>query len=447
MDGSGDRGWAVPADDVRATTAAGVAATHPSSAERVIYVAPTDAGDHNTVRLGLAPVACWSVGDDRFEFDTSFVKPGLADELIALQRLLGGRHLPMTVFGHTDPVGDDDYNKALSGRRATAIYALLTRRVDLWERLYAQPFGGDRWGLKAIQEMLRAIADPASHAQLYTGPVNGAPSKPFSDAVRAFQAGAGLVPDGDPGPATRAALFLAYMDVVCKGEDGAPFNLDPAVDFLARGADPGGKGDYQGCSELNPVLVFSKAEAAELSAPGEKSRRDRENTPNRRVTAFLFREGTVTSAGAWPCPRSSEGIADCRKRLWSDGDTRRAPSEERRTFAQHRDTFACRFYQRMAHDSPCEGVIGPSRRTPFHLSLSLRSNSGRLTLAHQPFRIYLADGGVFEGETDAEGNLLVDDVPADDYLLEVDGARTLVPATFKETGPRITRVPGHYPVK
>jgi len=28
---------------------------------------------------------------------------------------------PLSVFGHADPVGSDDYNKALSGRRAMAV--------------------------------------------------------------------------------------------------------------------------------------------------------------------------------------------------------------------------------------------------------------------------------------------------------------------------------------
>ena len=439
----------MPNDEALTSTAAGVAATHPGTAERQIHVAPTDRGDHNTLRLGLAPIACWSVGDDRFEFDTSFVKPGLADELAALHRLLGGRHLPLTLFGHADPVGDDDHNKILSGRRATAIYALLTRRADLWEALYTDSFGGDRWGTKALQEMLRAIPDPAdpSGRPYYAGPLNGVQSQPWAAAVRGFQAHEGLDVDGDPGPVTRSALFPAYMDVVCRGEDGQPFKLDPALDFLAKSADAGGKGDYQGCSELNPVLVFSKKETAELAVPGEKSKRDRENSPNRRVIAFLFRQGTSMSPQAWPCPCAGEGIGDCRKRLWSDGEQRRAPSDERRSFVQHRSTFACRFYQRMAHDSPCEGVIGPSVRTPFHVSLSLRSNSGRLVLSHQPFRLHLGDGSVLEGETDAEGSLLVDDVPADDYLLEVGGARTLVPATFKDTGSRVTRVPGFYPVE
>ena len=52
--------------------------------------------------------------------------------------------------------------------------------------------------------------------------------------------------------ATRAALFRAYMDWIC----GRDFILDPAKDFLA-GSDPKGKGDYQGCGEFNPLLLFS----------------------------------------------------------------------------------------------------------------------------------------------------------------------------------------------
>src|SRR6202040_1126607 len=37
---------------------------------------------------------------------------------------------PISVFGHADPVGDDEYNKHLSGRRATGIYALLLSSTD-----------------------------------------------------------------------------------------------------------------------------------------------------------------------------------------------------------------------------------------------------------------------------------------------------------------------------
>src|SRR5438132_677217 len=61
---------------------------------------------------------------------------------------------PMSLFGHADPVGNDDYNKVLSGRRVAAIYGMLTRDADIWEDLFsnkgafAQPAAGDKWGNK-----------------------------------------------------------------------------------------------------------------------------------------------------------------------------------------------------------------------------------------------------------------------------------------------------------
>ena len=64
---------------------------------------------------------------------------------------------PLSIFGHADPVGNDDYNKQLSGRRATAIYGLLTRDTHLWEELYSHSFGNDKWGVKAIQIMLAEL--------------------------------------------------------------------------------------------------------------------------------------------------------------------------------------------------------------------------------------------------------------------------------------------------
>ena len=51
---------------------------------------------------------------------------------------------PLSIFGHADPVGNDEYNKGLSGRRATVIYALLISNSDpntavrLWEEVAQQ---------------------------------------------------------------------------------------------------------------------------------------------------------------------------------------------------------------------------------------------------------------------------------------------------------------------
>jgi hypothetical protein len=134
----------------------------------------------------------------------------------------------------------------------------------------------------------------------------------------------------------RRQLIEAYMASLC------PFQLTKS-DFLAQGADPKGKGDVQGCSEFNPLLVLSNPELSTLS----KAQRDQENEPNRRVVIFLFRPGTTVSAADWPCPRFDEGVAG-----W--GDQRRASGPVRKEFDKTKDTFACRLYDRIARLSPCE---------------------------------------------------------------------------------------------
>lgn len=328
----------------------GFAADHPARPDQPFYVATNFDGatERNAYRAQLIPVACWRVDNVRFEFDSSFVKPEIAAELslLAAKRKAHPK-APISIFGHADPVGKDDYNKKLSGRRAIAIYAILTRKTDLWETLYKDE--DDHWGLKSIQIMLTALGyDP--------GPATGYGSAKTSAAVKKFQTDDGtLDPDSDPGPLTREKLFKAYMDKTCVDESGTPFTLTDA-DFLARGADPGGKGDYQGCGEFNPVLIFSKAEEKEFAKPGKKKARDEANSPNRRVVIFLFRPESVVTPGKWPCPLATEGDEGCRKRFWSDGDTRRESTDERREYPVTHDTFACRFYDRIAFKSPCETI-------------------------------------------------------------------------------------------
>src|SRR5439155_1060648 len=57
-----------------------------------------------------------------------------------------------------------------------------------------------------------------------------------------------------------------------------------------------------------------------------------------------------------PCPRASDGTAGCRQRFWSDGEARRNKRlpDERRRHDQKGETFACRFYERIIDNSPCE---------------------------------------------------------------------------------------------
>ncbi|MEJ7714117.1 MAG: hypothetical protein WKF84_30810 [Pyrinomonadaceae bacterium] len=83
--------------------------------------------------------------------------------------------------------------------------------------------------------------------------------------------------------------------------------MDKKDDFLARGADSKGKGDYQGCSEFNPILIFSQEKNVEFEQAQDKTIRNAANAPNRRVMVLLFRPGSHVLADKWPCPRAKEG--------------------------------------------------------------------------------------------------------------------------------------------
>lgn len=342
----------------RTVTDGGVAGNHPTRLIHSVLVGPSTNGEFNTIEEDLSPEACVRLDDVRFEFESSVIGPEAATELKLLSKLIKEKpNRPASVFGHADPVGDDDYNKQLSGRRAEAMYALLTRKTALWEKLYSTQLAGgsDNWGVKSIQLMLTKLGH-------YNGPLNGVNDAATQNAVKSFQgspAGAGLAVDGDPGTMTREKLFAAYMDAICVDESGASFKLDPTKDFLARGVDADGKGDYQGCSEFNPDLVFSQSEKAAFDASANKTQRNRENQPNRRVVIYLFRQGSKVSPDIWPCPRAKEGVAGCKKRFFSDGETRRSNQALRRKFEDTKDTFACRFYDRIGTLSPCESPPPP----------------------------------------------------------------------------------------
>ena len=295
---------------------AGTVASHPVRFFQPFLVAPTTEQDFNTLSFDLVAIACLQLPDILFEFDSSFPNPSVAAMLTQIAPLrqqhanAKGQLPPLSVFGHADPSGDDDYNKQLSGRRAMAIYAVITRDQTLWDHLFDHPHGGDDWKAKNVAATMRAST-----------------AKPTSTP--------------------RAELSQAYMSLLC------PDALEKS-DFLGQGGDAKGKADFQGCSEFNPVLLLSKTENAALS----KAQRNQENTPNRRVIIFMFRVGMKVDPSRWPCPTALAGPADCRKRFFGPpktGELRRTPGTARREFADTPDTFACRFYDRVARLSPCEG--------------------------------------------------------------------------------------------
>jgi hypothetical protein len=341
---------------IHGTSEGGMIAAHGSADALEFYVGPSTADQSNTLSLPLIPVACWRVDDIRFHFGSSFVTPEIKTELQALARLVAAHPgCPLSIFGHADPVGSDDYNKTLSGRRATAIYGMLTRNSSLWEQLYNQPKGDDNWTtVKASQTMQTATGLPA----------------------------------GTP----LATLITTYMDTLC-GDD---LRIEP-TDFLAAGADPQGKGDYQGCSEFNPVMLFSLQEERAFAAAQDKTARNNANACNRRVMVLIFRQNSKVDPTKWPCPRATEGVAGCRKRFWSDGETRRSQQleQDRREFLKSEDTFGCRFYQRLATGSPCESILKNFR-------IRLYDPDGQY-IANAPCEVTVGDSAPYTDEADDEG--------------------------------------------
>ena len=308
----------------------------------------TDGSLKNTIRQRLVVVACWRLNNAVFEFDSSFVGPTIAPELAQLAGVFGANpDCPMSVFGHADPTGDDAYNKQLSGRRARAVYGLVTRDVAMWEDLFSKSFGNDVWGLRSTQKILQTLKD-ANGAPFYEGEIDGRFGDLTDRAIRGFQNENGLPVDGVAGPGTRAKMYSAYMDFL------AGTLTIPKTSFLDRGEDPDARRACQGCSEFNPIRLLPAADQGPQHA--KDPLRDERNASNRRVMIFFFREGTVVSAGDWPCPSTKDGPSKCLAQFWPDGETRRTPTAVERNYPKDRHTMACRFYDHFARVSPCEGI-------------------------------------------------------------------------------------------
>jgi hypothetical protein len=324
----------------------GHAASHPPQEPRVVYLSPATGTEKNVISDPTKPEACWKLDDGRFDFDSCFVKPQAKAELAELAALRAAHPgCPMSLFGHADPTGDENYNKSISGRRAEAIYAILIRDAARWATFYTAAPAGKQWGLRETQVMLTAIG-------FDTGGTSGSATAASTAAIKKFQKSKGLTEDGDPGPNTRNALIPDYMAFLWP-------TACAKTDFLGKGADPGGRGDIQGCSEFNLVMIFSASENATFQQPANHTQRNAENSVNRRVLIYLFPK-TFTLPADWPCPRIAEGVAGCKKRFFSDSTVRLSNQAARREYPTTKDTFACRFYDRFSNDSPCEAPGAPT---------------------------------------------------------------------------------------
>jgi hypothetical protein len=341
----------------------GLIGLYPPAEPTQLLAGPSTSSELNTAHLRLIPIACFCLADMRFMFDSSFVLPQVKAEMQAYSdlrkvdpRIKGA---PLTIFGHADPsyLGNydpgnsdtagpgDDYNKNLSGRRAIAIYAALVRDPAYWEFLYNTHLGADVWGAPAIQTMLDALGQQSSSA--FSSSSQGSSSSAQSARAQDIANDSGQ----------RQQLFVQYMNLLC-----GDVKLDKSADFLARGAGADLKGDVQGCSRFNPVMLFSSEDEAgfqqawdDQDQPTLRGERDPRNSVNRRVMILVFRKGSQVLPTKWPCPSYKGGVADCTKRFWSNGQDRRSTHDSgaERKFALTHDTFACRFYQRLTNNAPC----------------------------------------------------------------------------------------------
>ena len=188
-----------------------------------------------------------------FHFDKSFVEP--CERHVLAQVVEHSAAHPderLLIVGHTDLTGGDQYNQALSERRARATFAMMTfgsapaRSVAEWDELRrTRPVGTiatvkDSWGRREYQHMLQDLGR-------FRGNVDGDPA--LTDAaVRQFQTDHGLVPDGDVGDATWPVLIEEYL---------AHDALDMPVARLVPNADGAGCDSgplrWLGCGEQDPV--------------------------------------------------------------------------------------------------------------------------------------------------------------------------------------------------
>ena len=82
-----------------------------------------------------------------FDFDSAALAAGARRDLDAVAAALNDPQLAaarVTLEGHTDAAGSDDYNLRLSQRRAEAVVAYLMRRGVASSRLHAAGFGESR---------------------------------------------------------------------------------------------------------------------------------------------------------------------------------------------------------------------------------------------------------------------------------------------------------------
>jgi outer membrane protein OmpA-like peptidoglycan-associated protein len=213
-----------------------------------------------------------------FAFDSAFPAPAVHAALLRVQAKAA--ELPDTrllVFGHTDKVGSDAYNVALSERRAQAVLALLLDDRDMFEAVSV----AEKWDTRVHQSMLRGIGCNPGSIDGEVGAMTRAATTSFQreynlgvyHELAAVERERPTLPeDGSLSPGTRAAIRDAYVAV-------AP--------HLRREqfADP----PFDGCGKSHHIS-------------------DRDDDNRRAVVAFLPADTDLSQSS--PCERYDELVGE-----------------------------------------------------------------------------------------------------------------------------------------
>lgn len=320
-----------------------------------------------THRFTLGPkVECSELSGPHFDFDRTFIKPAGMDSLASIAETVRQKTgKKAVIFGHTDTVGDETYNKKLSEERARMVFSAFTHDPDPWEDRYQK----EHWGTYAVQVMLNAVQPPEDKSpRLAEDGIKGQKTK---EAIERFQERKGLEQDGDAGPATRKELFLDYF----KRSIPKPLSKDRFIDV--------GGSKFMGCGEYNP---FTEGVADDAS---------------RRVVVVLFSPSTEPSG--LPCAMGDTG--PCKGNLRGKDD----PPEPDDT----RPHFRCKVYRGISERCPC----GPGAELmPFKVQIhdEIYKPCGDL-----PYRLILPSHAVVCGKTDPKG-WIINAVPKGKQKIQID---------------------------
>ncbi|SDK64495.1 WD40-like Beta Propeller Repeat [Catalinimonas alkaloidigena] len=107
-----------------------------------------EAGNEIEQNLYLVPVekgATFTFNNIWFDFDKAVLKDMSMSELRRVTNFLNENpSVKIEISGHTDYIGSDAYNKALSQRRAEAVYSYLVKNGIAKDRLTAKGYGEER---------------------------------------------------------------------------------------------------------------------------------------------------------------------------------------------------------------------------------------------------------------------------------------------------------------